>query len=51
MAFILKAVGLVFLAAAAFKGLIQVNLPIEFLAAGLFLWFLADFLGGWPKRA
>lgn len=44
MKFILKIIGLIFLAVAAFEGLININLPIEFLAAGLFFWFVADFV-------
>lgn len=42
MKLILKIIGLICLAVAAFHGLISLNLPIEFTAAGLFFWFLGD---------
>lgn len=46
MGLLLRILALLFLAVAAFKGLITISLPIDFLAAGLLLWFLADFLVG-----
>jgi hypothetical protein len=42
MKLILKIVGLICLAVAAFSGLITINLPLDFVAAGLFFWFVAD---------
>lgn len=42
MKFILRVVGLICLAVAAFSGLISINLPLQFGWAGLFFIFLAD---------
>jgi len=44
MKLILKVVGLICWAVAAFHGLINVALPLDFIAAGLFFWFLADLI-------
>jgi hypothetical protein len=44
MRLILKVIGLICLAVAAFSGLITLNLPLEFGWAGLFFWFLADLI-------
>lgn len=42
MKLILKIIALVCLAVAAFHGLVNINLPLDFGWAGLFFWFVAD---------
>jgi hypothetical protein len=41
---VLKIVGLICLAVAAFSGFITIHLPFEFGWAGLFFWFLANLI-------
>lgn len=45
MKLILKVIGLICFAVAAFHGLISLNINVEFVAAGLFAWHLADLVG------
>lgn len=45
MKLVLKIIGPVCLAAAAFSGLLTIHLPLELGWAGLFFWFLADLIG------
>lgn len=44
MKLILRIIALVFFAVAAFHGLISINLPLDFIAAGLFCWLGSEFV-------
>ena len=45
LSLVLTVLGLICFAVAAFHGLISLNINVEFVAAGLFFWHLADLVG------